>query len=283
MWHTLFVILALVFGMAAIIVARRIHSSTASWHEIGAHLLRDIGLAFLVAVAVGYGFEIFQRARENERTIEETFDAAMSNALTRDVWLGVKHQILQKKLMRRDAEVRLRLKRDKALQSERTILAVEFGYDLYNLADEPLDTIVEHELDYQLEVPGKALPRFERIVLDDERGSAVYEGNNLGHFIKQGIAKIPIKLDPRGRSHARIVTERIEVVHAPGSYNLYMTEYTIGVRIFDDECPDDLEMEVRVRPEGTAQQARKAGKAWYLDALLLPGQGIEIKFKPRTR
>ena len=283
MWHTVFVVVALLAGIGLIAIARYLHQPATTWRDIGTHMIRDLGIALVVAVAVGYGFEIYQRARETEHTMAEAFDARMSDELTRDVWLGVKHQILEKRLLRREADIRLRLQRKAGLPTGQAALAVEFAYDLYSLSDAPLKMTVEHELDYQFAAPAQQLPRFERIVVDDRSSALVYEGENLRKIVHEGAVRIPIELRAKASSSTRIEVARMEITNVPGSYNLYMTEYTKGVRIHVDDCPDDIEIEVRVRPEGNAEQARKAGTVWYLDALLLPGQGIEIKFKKRVR
>jgi hypothetical protein len=47
-----------------------------------------------------------------------------------------------------------------------------------------------------------------------------------------------------------------------------MTEYTQGLRVRVDEQPDDIDVQVRIRPEGDARDARKAGSLWHLDSLL---------------
>jgi hypothetical protein len=74
------------------------------------------------------------------------------------------------------------------------------------------------------------------------------------------------------------------VVQAPGSYNLYMTDYTHGLRVRMDDTPNDVRIEVKVRPEGEAQVLKKTGTdEWVCESLILPGQGIEIKFiDPRS-
>lgn len=94
------------------------------------------------------------------------------------------------------------------------------------------------------------------------------------------MVRLPVELERKGESHARITTVRSEVVPTPGSYNLYMTDYAQGLRVLIEQALSDLSIEVKIRPEGEAQNLKKIGKAtWVSDSLILPGQGVEIKFK----
>jgi len=57
-----------------------------------------------------------------------------------------------------------------------------------------------------------------------------------------------------------------------------MTEFTKSLTLQIDETLEDVDVEVRVRPEGSGQIVEKGGKYWVCESLLLPGQGVEIKF-----
>ena len=171
------------------------------------------------------------------------------------------------------------LTRHPDLGNRRAVLGVEFEYELHGLTAEKAKMTVKHELDYQFTDKQRSLPRFERALVEDEEGIAEYEGSDrLAAVFKDGILTLNVKLEARDGKPARILTERLELTNTPGSYNLYMMELTKAVRLHVEECPSDIQLEVKFR--GREEGIRKAGRmTWIYDDLILPGQGIEIKFK----
>lgn len=250
------------------------------WWELG----RDVSMALVVAAIVSYLFEHYQRTHESLEAIQRAFNASMAERLTPEVWDGVRTQILEKHLLRRDVILRFTLERHTGLPSNLAVMDLELAYSLYNLGDQTATFSLRHELDYQFWFPELKLPRFKKVVLEDETGSKEFEGEELGGICDRGIVTVPVSLQPKRRSSKRIRTHRLEVVQAPGSYNLYMTEYTQGLRIRIGDTPNDLGIEVKVRPEGQAQVLKKSSTdEWVCESLILPGQGIEIKFiDPRS-
>ncbi len=248
------------------------------WSEICQHLLRDAGIAFVLAPLVAMAFEFYQRSHETLETTQRAFNASMAEQLTPDVWEGVQKQILSKRLLRRNVEIRVKLQRNEGLEPGRAVMSLELAYDLYNLRRTAYKATIEHELDYQFWIPEKQLPRFERVVLENQAGAKEYEGAELRKICTSGIVRLPVQLEPYASSHARITTVRSEIVTIPGSYNLYVTDYTKDVRVTAERL-DDIGFEVKIRPEGEAQDLKRIGKAtWVSGSLILPGQGIEMKF-----
>lgn len=76
----------------------------------------------------------------------------------------------------------------------------------------------------------------------------------------------------------KVRIERREVVHVPGSYNLYTPELVKGLEIYHGACFPEMEPEVCVRPEGRELTLKHSGNHWSSENLLLPGQEVEIKF-----
>ena len=75
-----------------------------------------------------------------------------------------------------------------------------------------------------------------------------------------------------------IQTQRLELVRLPGSYNFYSAEFVKGLQLTFGEWPTDVEFDVQVRPLGKGMDIKSGQKTCSCDALLLPGQGIEIRF-----
>jgi hypothetical protein len=57
-----------------------------------------------------------------------------------------------------------------------------------------------------------------------------------------------------------------------------MTEYTKNLILQLDHPAEGFDVEVKVRPEGVGQTLVRTGNTWRCDSLILPGQGVEIKF-----
>ena len=249
--------------------------TNAPWRKLG----QELSMALVVAAVVSLLFELYQRSHDTLEATQRAFNASMADALTPDVWDGVKRQILDKRLLRQNVTLRGRLSRSRDLPANLAIWDLQFEYELLNLDTRKKDLHVQHELDYQFRFPERRLPRFERVVMETRDVSREFDESQLKRMTEKGTIDLDVALDARGGSPVRILTRRLEVVNAPGSYNLYMTEFTKGIRIYNDGIPPGVGIEVRVRPEGEAQTLKKVGTGvWVCDSLVLPGQGIEFKF-----
>lgn len=268
---------ALLLAVLFLIVATKIGEP--SYLALLSEVLRDLGIAFLVAVIVARFYELGMRRRHDLETMESILDASMGEYVPPEIWQEVKRQIIYRSVIRRDVDIRLNLTRDADLENSQAILWVEFEYELHGLTNESAKMTVKHELDYQFRNEQKDLPRYQRVVVETDEGAIEYEGpDRLAAILKDGVITLSIQLEPRGGKPVRILTERLELTNTPGSYNLYMTELTKVVRLHVKECPSDTQLEVKFR--GREEGIRKAGRmTWIYDELILPGQGIEIKFK----
>ena len=247
---------------------------------------RELGFAMLIAVLVAVLFEFYQRSLEDTKTTQRNFDASMSDQLTPDVWKDVKKQVLKKTLLRKDAEVKFGVISEPGLLQDQMVLDLDFSYTLENLVTEEAKVEIEHELDYQLYYRDKDLPRFTRITIfaPDNKQSRDVEGPELKRLCPNGVLKLELAMPPKAAGRAaKIVTHRREVTHVPGSYNLYMTEYTKGMILRLDQPINGFDVEIKVRPEGVGQTLVRTGNTWRCDSLILPGQGVEIKFVDAVR
>jgi hypothetical protein len=83
------------------------------------------------------------------------------------------------------------------------------------------------------------------------------------------------------RLHVRL--KRREYRQCPGTYNLVQPELTDGIKVFLDDCPDDIRVELIVRP--FQQQPfildTDSTSMYASDEVLLPGHCIEFKLVSR--
>jgi hypothetical protein len=133
---------------------------------------------------------------------------------------------------------------------------------------------------YQLARPELNLPRFEQVILDPpSENDRIEPSTVLEKASKNGRIDFDLWVGPRGSPPTIVRTERLELVNTPGAYNLYLPEFTKGLRLHIGACIEGIEVEVLVRPQGEGQVLRNIGNMWSCDHLLTPGQGIEIKFR----
>jgi hypothetical protein len=251
------------------------------WAHLGFEVSRDIGIALVVAVVVAHIFEFYERTLQTVETMDRLIDMRMADQLGTAIWDEMKKVLRGKQVIRRNAGIRIKARRHTELPNYLALISLEFGYDLCSLQDEEVNFIVVHELDYQFSAPEINVPCFERVMVHGVKGIEVYEGNTLARICDGKALKLSVTLPSRDEGHTRIIAERQELVPAPGSFNLYMTEFTRSLTLQMDETLEDVDVEVRVRPEGPGQTVEKSGKYWVCESLLLPGQGVEIKFISR--
>jgi hypothetical protein len=257
-----------------------------SARNLAADLLRDIGIAFLVAVLVARFYELHERGKRERERIEGVLDATMAEYVPPEIWQDTKEQFKRRKLIRKEVEIRFDLKHDKSLSGNLAIIELEFEYMLHGLGQKPVKERVQHELDYQFEEKGSNLPRFDRLLVQKGRETRLYDTPaKLQQIVKDGIVTVDVEVGGRKDPGVRILTKRLELTNVPGSYNLFMTELTKGLRLRVGRFPEDVEIDVKIRPEGNWEKVTAAGNEWTYDELMLPGTGIEIKLicPPRTK
>jgi hypothetical protein len=270
----------LLFGIGVLLLLSfiKFEGTDTAW-EFG----RDLGIALIISAVVGGLFEVYRSARHQVETMRDVIDVTMGEEITPEVWLELKELIEQRKIIRRDVHIRWSLKREPSLQAPDAVLQIEQEYELHALTAKGGDFIIEHELDYHLSNQQCQLPRFERIVIDPPGGDAlVFEGEDLLQKCERGKLSVKVSLQGRGGDPVRVRIERQELVHAPGSYNLYTPEFIKGLYIHYGDCPPEIDPEVLVRPLGPGLKLKHVGNNWSCEHLLLPGQGVEIKFLDRT-
>src|ERR1700674_2561568 len=101
-----------------------------------------------------------------------------------------------------------------------------------------------------------AASALEEKVIDDKQ---LAKSNQDGRF--------QLQLDPlKAGESLRIRVVREEIVHIPGSYNLYTPEFTKGLRVLIAQCPSTVQAEVWVRPQGEGKHLVPTGNEWWTEA-----------------
>lgn len=258
-----------------------------SGRELLFELQRDIGIALAVAGLVALLFEIYHHVTHQMRTTRDVIDAVMGEKITPEVWDEVNVLIERRKIIRRDVRIRLSLNYpDRGLQNNEGILRVEHDYNVESLSRRPVPVSIDHELDYQFRNETLQLPRFEYVEINPPGPELItFSSERLKEVCPGGrfqSKNLPTKLLLRPEEKIHVRLQRLELVNVPGAYNLYCPEFTKGLQIYFGECPASVEIQVWVRPLGEplgeSLDIKKGEKSFSCESLLLPGQGIEIKF-----
>lgn len=251
------------------------------WHD----LIRDVGIAFLVAAIVAAIYELHARSRFDIETMVGVLDATIGEIIRLDVWKAVKCQIIERDMIRQGVEIHLDVKPIAELFGP-AVLSMQFEYDLYGLHSKPKENVtLMHYLDAHLMHDellkyehAKDLPKFEQITV----GSKDYPVTPCPNdHIKDGRFTASINLGAKDGEPIHIITKRKEITYIPGSYNLMMGEITRGVVLHLTGLPPDIEASVNMRPHTEHGVPLRVDDTlrYFKDTILLPGQGIEFRFK----
>jgi len=294
-------LIVFLFGLVVVLLARLFKE-----YELLKDLLRDIGIACVVAVVVTVIYEASTRSIERRESMLHGIDVSMAESLGEKGWQDVRQEVLLRHRIRRNVDIEFKLLRKARLSTGKYIIAptgqvilwMKYGYDLYAIAPGAAYEPVQHELDYQMWNEELQIPRFERVTVFRDSGKQVdpYEGDRLkrindGRSILLGpdILKLPA---PQLHQPVRIVSERYELVCAPGAYNLVMPDLTVRadgsadptIKVSVTELPPDLDIRLdtyyaphKFTPAGSSDNS------WVYNSLVLPGQGFTLIVQPKPR
>lgn len=285
--------LASIFLVGLLLLAtRELIPVKAGWdrfNESIKDLARDLGIAFIVSSLVAGLFELYRSLHHQIQSMRDVIDAVMADKLTKEVWFELEDLIDKKSVLRKELRIRLEASRDGALQSHEARLRVELEYVLIGIGRKPQAIKLAHDLDYQLANSLAKLPRFERITVvrmtedafDTASEEKVFDECDLNQSNRNGRFELDLK-PLAGKDYLRVRIVREELAHIPGSYNFYTPEFAKGLRVLVAQCPENVRTEVWVRPQGEGKHLVRTGNEWWTEELILPGQGVEIKFLPTS-
>ena len=247
-------------------------------------ILRDIGIAFLVAavVTIVYGSTLdFNR-------VSDAVSMMIGENVPQSVWEEIKTQFLGRSVMRGNFEARWTIQQDSSLPSDQAVMKVHIAYDLYGLKSQPFDYTIRQALgNIHLRNAEGTLPRFDRVTVV---GGKSYSGEELNSMVKDGLLTMPpitlkswkktdAKSELTENSGIRIIFERSEIINIPGTYNLVLAELTKGVKL-EIEHSDSIQHELKEWFDSGSKgyQPAAGGKYYNLDGVVLPGQSVSVQY-----
>jgi len=279
------------------------------WEEI----VRDIGIAFIVAGIVSFMYEWSTRTTAEHQKIEEVLGLVMATQITKEVWDEVNREVLHRLVLRRNLKFSMRLfpdgkfsgEEDITLPINQAVLWTDSSYELYGLkTGNPLIS-VKHYLDYHMRDGHQKIPRFEEIgvIKPGEHQAKIYKGADLisiidtekGCFSLEG--KDGIRLPHLDKKQpATIQIKRYEIINIPGIYTLVMPEMvvpapttansadplpTITLTLLE-QVPGDIEVEVYTWFPTHEFRYDSDKRQWTFFGVMLPGQGFSVVFKRKN-
>jgi hypothetical protein len=267
-FHWFLTIFVILVGTLFLLWAAKLEKYSTS-HDV----LRDIGLALLIAAVVGATYEVFARSHFIRDTMAAMLSKILGDIVRDDIWDEVKDQIIKKEMMRENMDIFLGISSDLDPLCNPTTLWMKFNYELRGLHSRPKKKTIElmHFLDDHIK--SENLPRFESIEVDGKKFPT--------DSIVDGKFTTLVELNNKEGTTIGVIIERYESTYIPGSYNLTMTEMTKGIELFLTDIPDGIKTIVNIRPHVEKVSLEKGQHLHFHDIILLPGQSIEFRFVHR--
>jgi hypothetical protein len=235
------------------------------------HIVRDIGIAFLVAAIVSAVFELHARSRFHIETMRSVLDAVIGEDIGSDIWNEMKSQFIERDMIRRGFNIHLGVTPIDS-SPNLMILSIQSEYKIHNLRSRPKSNVnLSHRLDNYIRHGD--IPKFEYINI----GGHVHQTSE----VKDGIFTTVINLEPKDRNPIDANVSRKELKYIPGSYTFFMTELTKGFTLRLTDLPKGIEASVNFssHPRDDTRLEINSTLEKFKDTILLPGQGIEFRFK----
>lgn len=263
----MWVLNAVLFGLGLILLWRY-HLLISPFAEIA----RDFGLALLIATVSATTYEIYARERLRVETLEDLLGKLIGDIVESQTWNEIREQILEKKAIRRNTQVHLKLRRLDGDPFGRFVLWILMEYRLVGLRSRKENVDVSHWLDEYMREPGSSWPRFIRVEIAGIRKRLESGAMRFDESVEVG---------ERGSAGKSVEIEREELVYVPGSYTLVMSDLTELEQIdLWEDPPADLGL---VASCLMRDQELQPDVAVMPGRVLLPGQCIEIRFFVRER
>lgn len=292
----MFIIVALLAGLLLLTIPHKIKHTTrakhTTWGDVFRDILRDLGIALLVAAIVTFAYELHARSLYDRENFVSILQSVMGKVVPPNVWKEVQTTVIERDRIRHDVNIRIRLLRQDSLPTNQAILWMEFGYYLQGLHLKDQSIEVNHVLDDYMPDESAGLPRFDRIVIGNEEysPSTFPAKDEKARVSKDGKVKIEnmkatlkLSLGSQEKPPIRIVTVRRELINLPSMYDIVMSELTEGkVTLTIDDLPENIEPAVEFRIGHPEKITPSVGNQWVFEGVMLPGQSINVRFKVKN-
>lgn len=257
-------------GMALLIIAYLLGSGSLA-HDI----VRDLGIAALVAVIITIVFEFYARNRLEAEIRAGVIEATIRRLIPERVWEKIKIEILSQDTIRRNWTLIMNVVDDSVLGDGRYLSDTIQSYELHNLTGRETTALVRHELYTHIrgqDANGDSLPRFVRVTV----GPKHYEGEDLKQLLRNGGLKLelPVPL-PAEEAGVPVRLEVKEIIRANDTFVWWMTNTTDRATV-EIAAPDNLRFTLRAPFHHGPLQEVTPGRRWMFPGIIALGQGLEF-------
>jgi hypothetical protein len=208
--------------------------------------------------------------------MEGVLKTVLASNVPPDVWEQANSEILQRHVIRRNVDIRLKLRQDPSLPAYQRVLRMESSYDLYGLILRPTKYTIRNGFNSHLVNKQIGLPRFESAII----GTKAYGKDELTQMVEGDLLTLgDVELSAKGGEPVKILIERSEIVNTPSDYVIVFTELTQGVTLHFEEVPEDVKIEVSMGAEKGLARIEHIGKPWIFRGVLFPGQSLTVSLK----
>ena len=247
------------------------------------HVIRDIGIAIIVAAIITAVYETYARIRFELLLMTSFLGAVIADWSRQDIWNALKSQIIEKPVVRENFRVAVRLERDPRVAQGQMLLKMQVSYDLRGLRSRSVTTKIEHFLDWHFKIKDQDLPRFSNVKIGDKKFTPTDPC-----FTKHGEFICSVNVPAKDHGAVSVTSSREEVIYFPGTHCFVLNEITKGLEIVLNDIPDDITLFVTFRPHPDLKYRElKLSSGEDLikinDIVLFPGQIIELLFQPKEQ
>lgn len=270
-------------------------------------LVRDIGIAIMVAGIISLTYEWSTKETESKYEMKSVLDRVLSKFIPEVLWNEIQTEIFNRKAFRTDMEMEIELFKEfddidgnKVILPENVrILKTRLSYLLKGMSASKHHVDIVHHLDEHMRNNQLNVPRFITAALTDENGTVTnYTGKNLDNIIDTGKGRlfIPSNRCPAISYHGsgvKVVVERYELVNVPGLYTMVLPEMvipsnnnnSISITLSKQTGAIDdvgLQIETWFNTQKHNFDKDKNADKWIFNSIMLPGQGFSLIFKPSS-
>jgi hypothetical protein len=257
-------------------------------------ILRDIGIAFVVAIVVTIVYEESTRGIFEGAKMQQVLKTVLSYDVPNSVWAELNDYVLHRPVIRRKASVVFRVEKDPSFYGNLARLRMDYSYYLYSFG---ASSIVPVRHDVVGHMIFRDYPRFEHAsVTEPGKEPDTYDRARLEREGKLKSFQKEFYLEPGynfsadaydDTRAARVQTVRDEVVSLPGAYPLGIPEIVEGPVEVTVQVPEGVEPEMDAQwgqhAFGLVSKQPLPGDyteyKYSFSGTLLPGQTILVLFK----
>jgi hypothetical protein len=272
----LWTLLSIVFFVGVVLIYVS-HDWKEAVGELTAEILRDLGIACCISALIAFVIEV-GLAR---KMFANGLDAIMRRTVPPEVWEEIRQRVISQPVIREGFRLAMDIAQPK--EGEEYLSKTTLQYVLVSLQD-GLNFYVEHELDAHRNPRGMGAVA-ERFTFVEKgmplsKEHQTYRGQELKHLLSaDGLAlKFPATFE-HNRDKVPVTIQFTEVVQLPDIVTWWMTTASLNPEFVVANLPPNIAVDLQAHHPAQNQLKPNGPRGWKFDGVMLPGQGVEFRFK----